>query len=177
MDRTGIAVASRADSNDPDVTAAKRLLLDLRERLDNVTFDLVCLARAFDWLPGAVSELAAELLDDSPGSEPYIDAPIWEAPITAHLLTAAVAEGDQAEADALWKSLDEPAQSDLLLVLAAQLKVNLRTAFSAAGTEAGRYALVGALAKMSVDIGAAQSIPQNVFAETCRNTAGRPADH
>jgi hypothetical protein len=170
MDRTVIAVASCAGSNDADVTAAKRLLLDLRERLDNVTFGLVSLAKAFDWLPGSVSELAAELLDEARGGEPHADA-IWEAPRTAYLLTAAVADGNQAEADALWKSLDKPAQADVLLALAAQLKVNLRTAFSAAGTDAGRYALAGALARMSVDASTAQRIPQNVFAEMCRNTA------
>lgn len=173
MDRTAIAVASCASSTDADVEAAQRLLLDMRERLDTVTCDLVSLVRALDWPPGAVSELAAELLDDALGGEPQIDAPVWEAPATAYLLTAAVADGDQAEADALWKPLDTSAQADLLLALAAQLKVNLRTAFSAAGTDADRYALAGALAKMSVDTGIARRIPQNVFAERCRNTAGR----
>jgi hypothetical protein len=173
MDRTAIPVASRA-CNDADVTAARRLLRDMRERLETVTYDLINFTDDFDF-PGAISERATEMLGDGWDGESQADAPIWEMPCTAYLLTAAVADGDEAEADALWKALDKAAQTDLLQVLTAQLKCNLRTAFSAAGTEADRKALAGALARMSVNAGTAQRIPQNVFAEMCRNTAGRPA--
>jgi hypothetical protein len=172
MDKTGIPAAG----NDADVAAAKRMLLDIRERLDSVTCDVISLVKAMDWIPGAVSELAAELLDDEQYAESLAGTPIWEAPRTANLLTAAVADGDQAEAEALWKPLDVSAQGGLLLALAAQLKVNLRQAFSATGTgSTSRYAIAGALAKMNVDAAAVQHIPQSIFAEMCRKTAGRSA--
>jgi hypothetical protein len=86
-----------------------------------------------------------------------------------------VADSDHAEADALWKPLDKTAQADLLLALAAQLKVNLLSALSAAGTDSGRYALARVLATASMGVSTAQHTPLNVFAQTCRNIAGRAA--
>lgn len=161
-----------AGSKDIDRMAARRILLDVRERLDHVTCDVVSLIKALDWLPGAIRELAADLLDDVQYAESPVDAPIWEAPRTAYLLTAAVADGDQADAQALWKPLDASGQTDLLLALGAQLKFNLRQAFSAAGTStSARYAIAGALARMSVDLAAMQRIPRSVFAEMCRKAA------
>lgn len=173
MNTMAIAIPSCAGTNDADLTAARRILLDIHERLENLSCDLISLIRALDWLPGAVSELAAELLDDAQGDEPDADAASWEAPRTAYLLTAALADGDQAEAGALWKPLNNHGQADLLLALAAQLTVNLRAAFSAAGTGAGRYALAGMLARMNVEVATARRIPQKIFAETCRNNADR----
>jgi hypothetical protein len=171
MDRTAIPVAS-SGSYDADVTAAKRLLLDVRERIENATGDLISLVNAFDWMPGAVGALAAELLSD-PQAGDLDTLSAWEAPATAYLFTAAIADGDQAEADAVWKPLDKPAQADVMLALAAQLKVNMRAAFSGAGTSDGRFAVAGALAKMNVDAATVRCISVSTFAEMCRNTAHR----
>jgi hypothetical protein len=176
MDTTTIADVLGVSRNDADLIAAGRLFQHIRERLDTVTCDLISIWRAFGQ-PGAISELAAELLDGTGDSTSDAQAPIWEAPRTAYLLTAAVADNDHAEADALWKPLDKPAQAELLLALAAQLKVKLGAALSAAGTSSGRNALAWALAKMSVDASTAQNIPRNVFAQVCRNIASRPAGH
>jgi hypothetical protein len=109
--------------------------------------------------------------------EPDTAGPVWEIPGTAYLLTAAIADGDHAQADALWKPLDRIDQADLLGALAAQLTCNLRTAFSVAGTDDDRYALAGVLAGMNVEAGRALRIPQERFAEMCRNTASGQMDH
>jgi len=108
--------------------------------------------------------------------EPDAAGPVWEIPGTAYLLTAAIADGDHARADALWKPLDKADQLDLLQVLAAQHQCGLRTAFSVAGTDDDRYALVCMLASMNVDVGSAQRIPRDAFAEICRNTASQQTD-
>jgi hypothetical protein len=63
-DSTRINDATRPSGNDDDPAAAKRLLDNIRERLDNLGFDLARLGRAIDGPPGAVSALAVELLDE-----------------------------------------------------------------------------------------------------------------
>ena len=88
------------------------------------------------------------------GADPA--GPVWEIPGTAYLLTAAIADGDQARADALWKPLDMAAQVDLLQVLAVQHQCDLRTAFSVAGTDDDRYALACVLAGMNVEVASAR---------------------
>ena len=67
-DSTRINDATRPSGNGDDQAAAKRLLADIRERLDNLGFDLARLGRALDGPPGTVSALAAELLDE--GQDP-----------------------------------------------------------------------------------------------------------
>jgi hypothetical protein len=48
----------------------------------------------------------------------------WQAPRTAYLLTAAVAAGDEAAADALWNGLDDDAtEADVLTALGAQARL------------------------------------------------------
>jgi len=54
---------THADSRNIDAVAAKRLLFDMRERLENFTCELRNLYVAMDGPPGTVSALAAELLD------------------------------------------------------------------------------------------------------------------
>ncbi|HLK01957.1 MAG TPA: hypothetical protein VKU39_18905 [Streptosporangiaceae bacterium] len=154
---TTIAEVLGISRNDADLIAARRLLDQIRESLENITCDLISTRRALGGLPGAISELAAELLDDTSDS-PH--TPEWEAPRTAYLLTAAVADGDNAEAEALWKLLDKSGQADLLLALAAQLKVNLLTALSATGTDTGRYAMARALAEVNADVSARARHPE-----------------
>jgi hypothetical protein len=177
MDTTTIADVLSVSRTDANLMATRQLFQHLRECLNNVTGDLVSIWRTLEEMPGAISELAAQLLGDAGDSASHVNEPIWEAPRTAYLLTAAIADSDHAEADAFWKPLDKPGQADLLLALAAQLKANLLTVLSATGTDSGRYALAWALATMSADVSAAHGIPRDVFAQTCRNIAGRPADH
>ena len=50
--------------NGDDRAAARRLLWNMRQRLENLQCDLISLYRALDGPPGAVSVLAAELLDE-----------------------------------------------------------------------------------------------------------------
>src|ERR1700677_1354012 len=92
--------------------------------------------------------------------DPDTAGPVWEIPGTAYLLTAAIADGDRARADALWKPLDKADQIDLLQVLAAQHQCGLRTAFSVAGTDDDSYALACMLAGMNVGVGSAQCLPR-----------------
>ena len=47
-----------------DHAAARRLLLDLRERLDNVTATVISLAQALEGPAGAVSEVASWHFDE-----------------------------------------------------------------------------------------------------------------
>jgi hypothetical protein len=54
--RSGYAFPPMADAMDRE--AARRLLLDLRERLDYVTATVISLANALDEPPGAVAEVA-----------------------------------------------------------------------------------------------------------------------
>jgi hypothetical protein len=63
-DSTRINGATRPDGNGDDRAAAKRLLWNMRERLENLQCDLISLGRALDGPPGVVSVLAAELLDE-----------------------------------------------------------------------------------------------------------------
>jgi len=56
--------ATRPDGDGDDRAAARRLLWTMRERLENLQCDLVSFYRALDGPPGAVSVLAAELLDE-----------------------------------------------------------------------------------------------------------------
>lgn len=48
--------------------------------------------------------------------------PPWEAPYTAYLLTAAVADQDSALADTIWKAQVKAAQADVLAALGAQVR-------------------------------------------------------
>jgi hypothetical protein len=57
------AVLPPGDALDRD--AARRLLADLRERLENVTATVISLARALDGPAGAVAEVAFYALDDT----------------------------------------------------------------------------------------------------------------
>jgi hypothetical protein len=49
----------------------------------------------------------------------------WEAPLTAALLTAAMADGDQAAQDAIWKDLDRDGRAGLVWSLGAQCRYSL----------------------------------------------------
>jgi hypothetical protein len=56
--------ATRPDENGDDRAAAKRLLWNMRERLENLQCDLISLYRVLDGPPGAVSALADEVLGE-----------------------------------------------------------------------------------------------------------------
>lgn len=49
----------------------------------------------------------------------------WEAPRTAYLLTAALAESDKGACGALWDGLDEAGQAGVLAALGAQARLTL----------------------------------------------------
>ena len=185
MDQTTIGSTSATGNGMTGSTPVLSILLYFRERLDTITADVVTLMRGISGTDfEAISELEAEIRDaygwpdlngahEADPDASHVIPPIWEAPRTAYLLTAAIADGDQAEADALWKPLDRNAQTDLLLALAAQLTHHLRMAL--ADTGADRYSLAGALARLSVDAAIARRLPRDVFAGMCRETAGKPA--
>jgi hypothetical protein len=115
---------------------------------------------------GLVESWAANRRRVATSGEPDTAGPVWEIPGIGYLLTAAIADGDTARADALWKALDKADQVDLLWVLAAQLQCALRTAFSVAGGDDDRYALAYVLAGMNVEAGTAC---RTRFAEMCRD--------
>lgn len=52
--------------NDLDLEAAKRVLNDIRDRVEILQCDVISLYRALDGPPGAVCALAGELLDHDP---------------------------------------------------------------------------------------------------------------
>ena len=52
----------------------------------------------------------------------------WEAPRIGYLLTSAMAGRRYDEASATWRALDEPAQGDVIIALAAQARLAVREA-------------------------------------------------